>query len=91
MTRIPLDPIGYAVNIGTGTIHTRYADHGNGTRTRTTKGVLALLDGQPGKPCVTCYGKSPRYPDTTPRPIVKRRSGPASNGSAPSTDAPTMP
>ena len=79
MTRIPLDPNGYSVNPNTGTIHTRYADHGNGNRTRTTKGVLTLLDGKEGKACSVCYGKSPRYPET-PRPPQRRRVNAASNG-----------
>lgn len=73
MTRIPLDPIGYKVNPDTGTIHTRYATHAPGIRTRTEKGVLTLLDGKPGKACVTCYGKKPPYRDDTPRPTQKRR------------------
>jgi hypothetical protein len=73
MTRIPIDNDGYSVNPNTGTIHTRYADHGNGTRTRTTKGVLTILDGKDGKACVTCYGKTPPYPTDTPRPEQKRR------------------
>jgi hypothetical protein len=72
-TRIPIDPEGYSVNQNTGTIHSRYADHGNGLRTRTTKGVLHLLDGKAGKPCVTCYGKNPPYPTNTPRPPQTRR------------------
>jgi hypothetical protein len=71
MTRIPLDAIGYSVNPNTGTIHTRYADHGNGARTRTAKGVETLLDGQKPKACKLCY-PSPRYPEP-PRPPQKRR------------------
>lgn len=72
MTRIPLDPIGYSVNPSTGTIHTRYAgDHaGEAYRTRTEKGVLALLDGKPGTACETCYGKTPRYA-SDPTALVK--------------------
>ena len=94
MTRIPLDPNGYSVNVSTGTIHTRYADHGDGNRTRTEKGVLTLLDGQKPKACKLCY-PSPRYPEP-PRPPQKRRA--PSNGTvtrtwaAPAdlpTDAPT--
>lgn len=74
MTRIPIDPNGYKVNPETGTIHTRYADlHAAGYRTRTTKGVLNLLDGKRGKACEVCYGKAPQYPDT-PRPVQRRRS-----------------
>ncbi len=82
MTRIPIDPIGYKVNPDTGTIHTRYADsHASGFRTRTTKGVLTILAGKKGKACATCYGEKPPYPDTTPRPPQRRRSGPeARNG-----------
>ena len=67
MTRIPFDPIGFSVSED-GTIHTRYADHGNGTRTRTEKGVRNLLNGKRGKACVQCYGKTPRYASTTPAP-----------------------
>jgi hypothetical protein len=70
-TRVPLDPDGYAVNAETGTIHTRYASHGNGTRTRTEKGVMTLLNGQDGKPCQICY-PSPRYTEP-PRPPQQRR------------------
>ena len=83
---IPLDPVGYSVNQNTGTIHTRYATHADGERTRTTKGVETLLDGKEGKACQVCYGKSPRYPDS-PRPPQRRRS--ATNGDRP--DAPTLP
>ena len=85
MTRIPLDPNGYSVNSSTGTIHTRYADHGNGERTRTTKGVETLLAGKEGKPCKRCF-KTPRYADDTPRPPQRRRS-PSLNGTGPHTDA----
>lgn len=70
-TRIPIDPIGYKVDGST--IHTRYADHGKGQRTRTAKGVETLLDGAKPKVCRTCYGDKPRYPDTTPRPPQRRR------------------
>lgn len=95
MTRIPLDPIGYSVNVGTGTIHTRYAgDHaGTAYRTRTAKGVLTLLDGKPGNVCAVCYGKTPRYPDTTPRPIQQRRLPSQGGGrrTPGSTDAPSVP
>jgi hypothetical protein len=73
MTRIPLDAEGYSVNQNTGTIHTRYADHGNGLRTRTEKGVLTILDGKKGKACEVCYGKNPPYPVTSPRPPQTRR------------------
>ena len=73
MTRIPIDPVGYSVNQNTGTIHTRYADHGNGERTRTEKGVRTLLDGKDGKACVTCYGKAPALL-STPRPPQVRRN-----------------
>lgn len=87
MTRIPLDPIGYKVNPETGTIHTRYADlHAAGYRTRTTKGVLALLDGKVGKACEVCYGNTPAYP-VGPRPSQKRRV--PTNGTAP--DATSLP
>ena len=82
MTRIPLDPNGYSVNPSTCTIHTRYADHGNGLRTRTEKGVLTLLDGQKPKLCKDCY-PSPRYP-APPRPPQRRRV--QTNGTTP--DAP---
>ena len=82
MTRIPLDPIGYSVNANTGTIHTRYADHGNGERTRTPKGVLTLLDGKEGKACKSCY-PSPQYPTPAkPRTPQRRRTTP---------DAPPLP
>ena len=69
---IPLDPTGYSVNLNTGTIHTRYADHGNGERTRTERGVRTLLDGMEPKACQRCYGKSPRYAEA-PRPPQRRR------------------
>lgn len=84
MTRIPLDPNGYSVNPSTGTIHTRYATHASGERTRTEKGVLTILDGKDGKACTVCYGKSPRYADKTPRPVQQRRI-------AKVEDAPTLP
>lgn len=83
MTRIPLDPIGYKVDGST--IHTRYATHGDGQRTRTAKGVETLLDGKKGKPCVECYGKAPRYAEG-PRPPQKRRTAASAigkNGDAP--------
>ena len=84
MTRIPLDPIGYSVNQSTGTVHTRYADHGNGERTRTKRGVETLLDGKEGKPCRSCY-PHPRY--DTPAPPPQRRRIAASavrkNGTGP--------
>ena len=83
MTRIPLDPNGYKVNVSTGTIHTRYATHADGERTRTAKGVETLLDGKQGKACKTCYGKTPRYPEG-PRPPQRRRV--QTNGAA--ADAP---
>ena len=73
MTRIPLDPIGYKVDGAT--IHTRYADHGNGNRTRTEKGVLTLLDGQKPKLCASCF-PSPRYPETGPKKPQRRRVAP---------------
>ena len=92
MTRIPLDPNGYSVNPSTGTIHTRYADHaGDSQRTRTTKGVLTILDGKEGKACAKCYGKTPRYPEG-PRPPQKRRVGASAvgkNGTGP--DAAPLP
>jgi hypothetical protein len=69
MTRIPLDPIGYKVDGST--IHTRYADHAGGHRTRTEKGVRTLLDGQRGRICKDCY-PAPRYPEP-PRPPQRRR------------------
>ena len=77
MTRIPVDPNGYSVNPSTGTIHTRYADHGNGERTRTAKGVETLLDGKAAKPCRICY-PHPRYAEG-PRPPQRRRI-PSLNG-----------
>ncbi len=89
MTRIPLDPNGYKVDGST--IHTRYADHGNGQKTRTTKGVATILDGKQGKACVTCYGKTPTYPDA-PRPAQKRRvpaNGTVTPEATTPTDAPT--
>ena len=90
MTRIPLDPNGYSVNVSTGTIHTRYADHGNGLRTRTEKGVRTLLDGKRGKVCKDCY-PSPQYAQP-PRPPQKRR---ITTYAAPAEievdDAPTLP
>ena len=70
MTRIPIDPIGYKVDGAT--IHTRYADHGNGQRTRTEKGVRTLLDGQRPKVCKDCY-PNPQYAQP-PRPPQKRRA-----------------
>ena len=82
MTRIPLDPNGYSVNQSTGTIHTRYADHGNGTRTRTRKGVETLLDGKEGRACKTCYGNNPPYPSDTPRSPQRRRTPTASANGA---------
>jgi len=73
---IPLDPIGYSVNLSSGTVHTRYAgDHsGESYRTRTEKGVLNLLDGAKPKICSVCY-PSPQYATPAPPP-QKRRTGP---------------
>lgn len=76
MTMIPLDPIGYAVNSSTGTVHTRYVgEHGGVTqRTRTVKGVETILDGRKLNVCAICYPR-PLYPDTQPKAPQKRRSG----------------
>lgn len=73
---IPIDPDGYSVNVDTGTIHTRYATHAPGIRTRTVKGVHTLLGDMDGKPCKTCY-PSPAY-ETAERPKTQqtRRSSP---------------
>ena len=83
MTRIPLDPEGYKVDGAT--LHTRYADHASGNRTRTEKGVRTLLDGQKPKPCKLCY-PSPRYPEP-PRPPQRRRT--PSNGTVTAPADPT--
>ena len=68
--KLPADLQGYAVNPSTGTIHTRYADHGNGAKTRTAKGVESILDGKAGRPCGTCYPSSdtPHPEDNEDRP-----------------------
>ena len=80
MTRIPLDPNGYAVNVATGTIHTRYAgDHaGLHYRTRTVKGVETLLDGRKPTVCSVCF-PSPRYaePDKPKRTQRRRNKAPS--------------
>jgi len=76
---IPLDDIGYSVNLTSGTIHTRYAgDHaGDAYRTRTAKGVETLLDGRQPKVCAVCY-PSPRYAEPAkPKVPQRRRSGPS--------------
>jgi len=74
---IPIDPQGYSVNVETGVIHTRYATHALGTRTRTAKGVMTLLDGKKGQACKVCY-PSPQYPPTPKTlPPQVRRSSPA--------------
>jgi hypothetical protein len=73
--KIPIDPIGYAVNENTGTIHTRYADHGNGTRTRTVKGVETLLNGKKGTACKLCY-PSPHYDTPAPSSEPPKRRVP---------------
>lgn len=86
MTRIPLDPKGYRVNPDTGTIHTRYADHGNGERTRTKRGVETLLDGKEGKPCRSCY-PHPRYDTPAPKPQRRRVPKAATNGAGPDASA----
>lgn len=57
---IPIDDIGYSVEPDTGIIHTRYATHGDGTRTRTMKGAQSILGKQKAKPCAECY-PSPQY------------------------------
>lgn len=88
VTRIPLDPIGFSVNAETGTIHTRYADHGKGPagiRTRTKKGVLTLLAGKEGKACKACYPHpvfDPPAPSATPQRRVQswREKAIESNG-----------
>lgn len=89
MTRIPTDSEGYSVNQSTGTIHTRYADHGNGVRTRTTKGVETLLDGKQGRACKQCYGNNPPSPSDTPRvPQVRRSAASAIGKNGTGADAP---
>lgn len=79
------DPNGYAVNVATGTVHTRYAgDHAGDTqRTRTVEGAESLLAGQPAQLCRTCYpdyGRS--VPDVeAPRTGQVRRSAKPSEAS----------
>lgn len=54
--QLPSDPVGYAVDKVTGTVHTRYAPHAVGfARTRSATGVWAILGRDP-VPCETCYG-----------------------------------
>lgn len=69
--RIPIDPIGYAVegNI----IHTRYNSHARGERTRTEKGVLMLLNGRKGRSCPDCY-PHPVYRTDKPKRPQRRRT-----------------
>lgn len=73
-TAIPIDAFGYKVDVPGKLIHTRYANHGEGVRTRTVKGVQTLLGDGGGKPCKDCY-PAPRYASDTPRSPQKRRSG----------------
>jgi hypothetical protein len=85
MTRIPIDPNGYTVNVSTGTIHTRYAGihAGESYRTRTTKGVLHLLNGDEGQACSICY-PSPQYPaGPESKPPQVRRTTPVPNKAKP--------
>lgn len=49
--RLPHDENGYTVT-SNGTVHTRYADHAEGARTRTAKGAGAL---GAKRVCRVCY------------------------------------
>lgn len=78
MTRpIPHDREGYAVEVDTGRVHTRYARHVQGaSRTRVIRGVYALLDGREPVPCDECY-PAPVKPSKTTRPATAGRIEPA--------------
>jgi hypothetical protein len=55
--QIPDSPDGYAVNVSTGGVHTRYAgEHaGNAQKTRGTEAVRNLLGDQEPTICAVCF------------------------------------
>ena len=59
MTRpIPIDDRGYAVD-PSGIVHSRYAAHATGQRTRTFVGVMSIAGGRTLEPCDVCYPPPP--------------------------------
>jgi hypothetical protein len=59
MTRpIPIDDRGYAVDLS-GIVHSRYANHATGQRTRTFVGVMSIAGGRTLEPCDVCYPPPP--------------------------------
>ena len=76
MTRIPLDPLGYAVNVSTATVHSRYAEHaGKVHRTHDPKRVESMLAGRSISVCSVCY-PAPQYERPKGQPQRRRVSKP---------------
>lgn len=53
---LPNEPGGFAVNLSTGEVHKRHAQHALGLRRTTALGVLALLQDLEPVQCETCFG-----------------------------------
>jgi len=72
MTRpIPIDDRGYAVD-PSGIVHSRYATHTTGQRTRTFVGVMSIAGGRTLDPCDVCY---PPPPPPRKRPTSSTNAG----------------
>ena len=73
--KVPTDPIGYLVEAD-GTVHTRYADHATGRRTRTARGVNNLLEGRKLRLCDDYYPVGATTPTGggVPKEAQKRRT-----------------
>lgn len=68
---IPADREGYAVDVVSRIVHTRYARHAEGLpRTRSLAGAYVLLANADAEPCPLCY---PAPPEPEPAPMVVRR------------------
>ncbi len=63
---LPESSVGYRVNIDTGTVHKRYADHATGPRTHTEDGVARLLNGRKPQACKQCWPKPTATDPTDP-------------------------
>ena len=76
--RLPPDPEGYTVEGQT--VHSRYASHANGYRSRTVKGVENLLDGKKPRICKDCFPAGTPPSADNEGPQVRRVAKPADNG-----------